>query len=168
MNNYGRVYSSMGDQRKALEYYSLALPILAEVSNRAGQAAALNNSGFAWESLGDKTKGLDFHRRALKLSEAIHDQRREARAHFGIARIESGNNRLKDARREIEKSINIVESFRSKLLSPDLRADYRASVQQYFDLYIDILVMRMGKRQPRSGLIAEALRPANGARPQHG
>ena len=163
MNNYGRVYSSMGDQRKALEYYSLALPILAEVSNKAGQAAALNNSGFAWESLGDKTKGLDFHRRALKLSEAIHDQRREARAHFGIARIESGNNRLKDARREIEKSINVVESFRSKLLSPDLRADYRASVQQYFDLYIDIL-MRMGKRQPRSGLIAEALRAGERAR----
>src|SRR5262249_42447431 len=40
---------------------------------------------------------------------------------------------------------------------------YRASTQRYYDLYIDLL-MRLGKRAPRSNLVAEALQVSERAR----
>lgn len=163
LNNLGLVYDSMGDRQRALEFYNLALPLLRSASDRQGEARTLNNIGFAHDALGNKTKAIDFHQQALKLSREVGDRMREAKVRFGIARIESGRNNLKPARKEIEQTIKIVESLRANLSSPELRASYRASVQQYFDLYIDVL-MRMGKRVPKSGLVAEALQVSERAR----
>lgn len=166
LNNYGRVYSSQGDQRKAIEYYEQALPLIRQSGNRNNEAALLNNLGFAYESLGETTKALNFHQQALQISSDVNDRRREAKVRYGIARIESSRNRLKQAREQMEKTIKLSESQRSKLTSPDLRAEFRASVQQYYDLYIDVL-MRMGKRVPgniRNQLIGEALQVSEQAR----
>ncbi len=155
LNNYGRVYDSMGDPRRALEYYSQTLPLARETGNKAGEAATLNNIGFAHEALGDQSKALEFHLQAAEISRQIGDRRREAKARYGVARVESRRNRLNQARGQIQQTIKIVESLRAKLTSPDLRASYRASVQQYYDLHIDVL-MRLHRRQPRSGFSAEA------------
>ena len=163
LNNIGLVYESLNERQKALEAYNQALPLLRTVGDRQSEAKTLNNIGFTYDGLGDKAKALDYHQQALKLSREVGDRMREAKVRFGIARIESGRNNLKPARKEIEQTIKIVESLRSNLTSPELRASYRASVQQYYDLYIDVL-MRMGKRAPRSGLIAEALQVSERAR----
>jgi len=163
LNNYGRIYASMGDTRKALEYYSQALPLARAVSNRNGEAAMLNNIGFAHEALGDNARALDFHQQALKLSRDVGDRQREANVRYGIARIESSRNRLRQSRNQIEQTIRIVESLRSKLASPDLRAEYRASLQRYYDLHIDVL-MRLHRRQPKSGFSAKALQVSEHAR----
>ncbi|MGH9799809.1 MAG: CHAT domain-containing protein, partial [Blastocatellia bacterium] len=127
------------------------------------EARTLKNIGFAYDALGHKTQALEFHNNALKLSREVGDRMREAKVRFGIARIESGRNNLRQSRSQIQEAIKIVESLRSNLSSPELRASYRASVQQYYDLYIDVL-MRMGKRAPKSGLVAEALQVSERAR----
>ncbi|MFN0112670.1 MAG: CHAT domain-containing protein [Blastocatellia bacterium] len=163
LNNLGLVYDSMGDRRKALESYNLALPLLRSAGDRQGEARTLNNIGFAHDALGDRTKAMDFHQQALKLSREVGDRQREAKVRYGIARIEAARNNLRPARKEIEQTIKIVESLRAKLTNPELRATYRASLQQYYDLYIDVL-MRMGKRAPRSTLVAEALQVNESAR----
>jgi CHAT domain-containing protein len=153
----------MGERQKALDYYNQALPVLREVGNRQGEASTLNNLGFAYDALGDKQRAIGYHQQALKASQEAGDRLREAKIHYGIARIESSRNNLKPARNQIEQTIKIVESLRQKLANPDLRASYRASVQQYYDLYIDVL-MRMGKRAPKSRLTAEALQVSERAR----
>ncbi|HQR31802.1 MAG TPA: CHAT domain-containing protein [Blastocatellia bacterium] len=163
LNNLGLAYDSLNERQKALDAYNQALPLLRTVSDRQGEAKTLNNIGFTYDALGNKTKALDFHQQALKLSREVGDRMREAKVRFGIARIESGRNNLKSARKEIEQTIKIAESLRANLSSPELRASYRASVQQYYDLYIDVL-MRMGKRAPKSALIAEALQVSERAR----
>lgn len=167
LNNLGLVYDSMGDRQKALESYNQALPLLRSANDRQGEAKTLNNIGSTYDALGDKTKAMDFHQQSLRLSREVGDRQREAKVHYGIARIESSRNNLKPVRKEIEQTIKIVESLRSKLTNPELRATYRASLQQYYDLYIDVL-MRMGKRAPknilRTGLVAEALQVSESAR----
>ncbi|HZS07392.1 MAG TPA: CHAT domain-containing protein [Blastocatellia bacterium] len=163
LNNLGLVYDSIGDRQKAIEAYNQALPLIRKVGGRQDEAKTLNNLGFAYDVFGDKQKALDYHQQALKLSRDVGDRMREAKVRYGIARIERDRNRLRQARGQIEDSIKIVDSLRSKLSSPDLRAAYRNSVQQYYDLYIDVL-MRMHKRQPRSGLAAAALHASERAR----
>lgn len=166
-NNLGLVYNSMSEWQKAIDALNKALPLLRQTGNRQGEAYTLNNLGFAYDALGDKVKALDHHQQALKASLEVGDRLREAKIHYGIARIESSRNNLKPARNQIEQTIKIVESLRQKLASPDLRAAYRASAQQYYDLYIDVL-MRMGKRAPKgisqTRLIAEALQVSERAR----
>jgi CHAT domain-containing protein len=163
LNNLGLVYDSMGDQQKALDNYNQTLPLVRAIGNRLGEARTLNNIGSAYDALGDKQKALDYHNQALKLSRDVGDRLREAKVRYGIARVESQRNRLKQARDQIEQTIKIVESLRAKLSSPELRASYRATTQQYYDLYIDVL-MRMGRRAPRSNLVAEALQVSERAR----
>ncbi len=166
-NNIGLVYDTLGDRQKALEAYNQAKPIWDTTGNRQGSAYTLNNLGFAYDALGDKPRARENHQRALELSREVGDRQREAKVRYGLARIASQDNQLKQARQQIEGTIKIVESLRQKLASPDLRAQYRASVQQYYDLYIDLL-MRMGKRLPRgiaqNKLVAEALQVSERAR----
>jgi CHAT domain-containing protein/tetratricopeptide (TPR) repeat protein len=163
LNNIGLTQDSLGDRQKALEAYNQALPLLRSAGERQGEARTLNNIGFAYDALGNKTEAMKFHDQALKISREVGDRLREAKVRYGIARIESSRNNLRPARSQIQDAIKIVESLRANLSSPELRASYRASVQQYYDLYIDVL-MRMGKRLPRSGLIAEALQVSERAR----
>lgn len=162
-NNLGLVYSATREWRKAIDALNQALPLFRKIGNRQGEAYALNNLGFAYEALGDLDKAKENHEQSLKLTRDVNDRLREAKARYGIARVESRRNRLKQARNQVEQTIKIVESLRGKLSSPDLRASYRATTQQYFDLYIDVL-MRMGKRAPRSNLTAEALQVSERAR----
>lgn len=162
-NNLGLVYSATREWRKAIDALNQALPLFRKIGNRQGEAYALNNLGFAYEALGDLDKAKENHEQSLKLTRDVNDRLREAKARYGIARVESRRNRLKQARNQVEQTIKIVESLRGKLSSPDLRASYRATTQQYYDLYIDVL-MRMGKRAPRSNLTAEALQVSERAR----
>ncbi|HMV49896.1 MAG TPA: CHAT domain-containing protein, partial [Blastocatellia bacterium] len=162
-NNLCLVYTTQRDWTKALDAAGKALPLTRQIGNRQYEAYVLNNTGFAQEGLGNAEAALTAHRQALELAREVRDVQREAKIRYGIARIESSRNRLKPAREQLEQTIKIVESLRSKLTSPDLRAEYRASVQRYYDLYIDVL-MRMGKRAPKSGLIAEALQVSERAR----
>ena len=163
LNNIGLVYDAMGERRKALDTYTQALPIIREIANPQGEAYTLNNIGFAYDALGARPRALQYHEQALKLSRDVGDRLREAKIRYGIARIESQRNNLKQARDQIEQTIRIVESLRSKLASQELRAAYRASTQRYYELYIDVL-MRLGRRAPRSNLIAEALQVSERAR----
>ncbi|MBS1789354.1 MAG: CHAT domain-containing protein [Acidobacteria bacterium] len=163
LNNLGLVYNATGEWKKAIESLNQSLPLTQQTGNVQYQAYVLNNQGFAHEGLGEKEEALKAHTQALELARKVRDTQREAKIRYGIARIESSRNRLKQAREQIEKTVKIAESARSKLASPELRADYRASVQRYYDLYIDVL-MRMGKRVPKSGLIGEALQVSERAR----
>ncbi len=163
LNNIGLISDSMGERRKALESYAQALPIFRETLNRQGEAYTLNNTGFVYDALGDRQRALESHEQALKLSRDVGDRLREAKARYGVARIESQRNNLKRARDQMEQTIKIVESLRSKLASQELRAAYRASTQRYYELYIDIL-MRLGRRAPRTNLIAEAFQVSERAR----
>lgn len=167
LNNIGLAYNSLGDSQKALDAYNQALPLLRAAGDKQGEAKALNNVGFAYDALGDKQRALDNHQRALTLSREVGDRMREAKVRYGIARIESSRNNLRQSRSQIEQTIKIAESLRAKLTSPELRATYRASVQQYYDLYVDVL-MRMGKRAPqgslKTSLVAEALQVSERAR----
>ncbi|MCW5966885.1 MAG: CHAT domain-containing protein [Blastocatellales bacterium] len=163
LNNLGLAYEAAGDTVQARSAYEAALPLHREVSNPQGEAYTLNNLGFLKEANGELIAALEDHRRALELSRRTGDRMREAKVRYGIARVERARGRLNDARKEAEQTIRIVESLRTKLAGQELRASYRASVQRYYDLYIDVL-MRMGRRQPRSGFTGMAFETSERAR----
>ena len=163
LSNMGLIYISTGEYQKALDYFNQSLPIRRNISDRTGESYTLNNLGLAYLKQGEMEKAADFFNQALTLSRAVSDKRSESKMLFNLARLERDRNKLDAARARIEEGITIVESIRTRITSQQLRASYFASVQDFYLLYIDIL-MRLHKQNPNAGHNAEALQASERAR----
>lgn len=163
LGNIGLIYTSTGEHQKALEYFNQSLPIRRSIGDRAGEAYTLNNIGLVYHRTGEVEKAADFYGQALTLSRSVSDRPSESKMLFNLARLERDRSQLEDARKRIEEAIAIVESIRTKLSSQQLRATYFASVQDFYMLYIDIL-MRLHRQSPNAGHDAEALQASERAR----
>jgi CHAT domain-containing protein/Tfp pilus assembly protein PilF len=77
----GLIYSSLGENQKALDYYNQALPIQREYGDRIGrlgEATTLSAIGAVHTSLGDRRKALDAYNQALAIHRAISERSGEA------------------------------------------------------------------------------------------
>ncbi|MFN0119401.1 MAG: CHAT domain-containing tetratricopeptide repeat protein [Blastocatellia bacterium] len=165
LQNIGLVLAARDEHARAIGNYTTALALMRETGDRESEAHILNNLGFAYEKTGAAATAMLHQQMALQLSQATGDRIREANARYGLARLERARGRLAQGGAQIEKAIDIVQSLRARITSPELRASWRASVQRYYDLYIDTLMQR-GRPAGRNNLIAEALRASEQARAQ--
>ncbi len=161
--NIGLTYNELGDYRQALDYFNQALPLHQSAGNRRAEAITLNNIGLAYAKSGDRQKALEHYNQALERSRAIGERTGEAATLFHLARLERDRGNLTDARGRIEESLVAVESLRADVASPQLRAAYFASVRDYHDFYIDLL-MRLHKERPSEGFDALALQASEKSR----
>jgi tetratricopeptide (TPR) repeat protein len=161
--NIGRVYYSLGEKQKALGYFNQALPLWRALGDRSREGMTLKGIGAVYDSLGEKQKALDYFNQALQLSRAVGDRSGEAITLIGIARVESAQGKLIDARSRIESALNIIESLRTKVVSPELRSSYFATTQDYYEFNIDLL-MQLHKLHSDRGYDREALQTAERAR----
>ncbi|MEC4867887.1 MAG: tetratricopeptide repeat protein, partial [Jaaginema sp. PMC 1078.18] len=163
LSNIGLVYSSLGNQQQALDYYNQALPILRTVGDRRGEATTLNNIGLVYNSLGEKQQALNYYNQALPLRRDIGDRNGEANSLYNLAASEYNRGKFATALPHIEAAIEIIEDLRSKIGSQELRTSYFATVQNYYQLYIDLL-MRLHQQNPNQGYDAQALHISERAR----
>src|SRR6476469_1016821 len=163
LNNLGNVYSELGEKQKALEYYSQSLPLSRAIGDRSGEAATLNNIGSVYSELGEKQKALEYYSQSLPLSRAVGDRSGEATILSNIAYVKRDQNNLTEALNDIESSLKIIENLRTKIASPELRSSYFATVQNYYEFYIDLL-MQLHKTHPQSGYDTKALEASERSR----
>ena len=160
----GELHAAWADPKKALEYYQQSLPLRRSTEDRPGEASTLCSIGLAYSSLGAPGKALEYFNQSLSLYRILGSYRRdEARALYGIARVERDQGDLVEARRRIEAALSLIESVRAGAGSQELRASLLASAQKYYEFYIDIL-MRLHKSHPAVGFEAEALKASEHAR----
>jgi tetratricopeptide (TPR) repeat protein len=163
LNEASQVYNDLDDQQKALEYLNRALPLARETRSRLAEARTLHNLGWTHRALKDAGKARDYLKQSLTIYKDLGYRSGEASTHFALARVEYDAGNLSEARTHIETALDIAEQLRSNVTSQDLRASYFASVQKYYDLYIEIL-MKQNEQQAGSGLDAEALKASEAAR----
>ena len=140
VTNVAGVYATLEERQKAHESYSQALKLWREVGDRGGEAGVLQSTGEVFYGGGEKDKALAYFNEALPLRRSVLDYTGEADTLYRIARAERDAGRLAEAQREIEAALAIVETLRTKITSPDLRASYFSTVQQYYDFYIALLM----------------------------
>jgi CHAT domain-containing protein/tetratricopeptide (TPR) repeat protein len=163
LNNIGVVYKEMGDNQKALDYYNQSLPLSRVAGDHKGEAMTLNNIGSVYESLGAEQKAVDYFNQSLTLSRAAGDHRIEASALFGMAKVEAAQGKLFEAHSAVESTLSIIESIRTKVVSPELRSSYFGKAKNYYEFSIDLL-MRLHKLRPDEGYDRAALQRAERAR----
>lgn len=144
LNNLGTLYISLGNYVRALEYLNQALPLNQAVNDRNGEAATLINTGKVYIALKEEQKALDYFTTGLSLHKAVGDPNGQANALYQIASVERNQNKLANACDKIKMSLDIVEQVRANVGSKELRASYLATVQQYYEFYIDLLMQLHG------------------------
>ena len=163
LNNIANCYERMGDRQKALDYYGQALVLMPAVGNVYYTAITLNHIGALYSDLGERQKALDYYGQALALRRTIGDLNGEAATLYHIARLERDRGNLIEARDRIEAALAAVESLRSNIAIQGLRASFFASVRQYHEFNIDLL-MRLRKQSPSEGFDAMALQASEKSR----
>jgi CHAT domain-containing protein/tetratricopeptide (TPR) repeat protein len=151
----GQVHLSLNDSQKAREHFERAHALLKGVGDSEGQALALDKLGSVQALSRDFSKSLENYDQALRHWRAVGNQSGEASTLYNIARADRDRGNIADAQKRIAETLKIVESMRAKVVSKELRAYYLASVRDYYDLGID-LMMQMHRRSPSNGLHATA------------
>jgi CHAT domain-containing protein/Flp pilus assembly protein TadD len=163
LNNIGLVYDNLGEQQKALQYYNQSVLLSRAVGDRSQEAITLSNIGLVYSNLGEQQKALEFYNQSLPLSRAVGNRSQEALTLFNIAFLKRDQNNLTEALNDIESCIKIIENLRTKIISPELRSSYFATVQDYYQFYIDLL-MQLHKTNPKSGYDTKALEASERSR----
>jgi CHAT domain-containing protein/Tfp pilus assembly protein PilF len=76
----GVALHKQGDLQGALAKFQAALPLLQEIGDRSGEAAALGNIGAVYSAMGQQEQALPYLKQALALTRQIGDRRGEAYA----------------------------------------------------------------------------------------
>ncbi len=163
LNNIGAVSAALGERQQALDTYNQALPLLRAVGDRTGEATTLNNIGEVYRQSGEQQQALDYYSQALPLLRAVGDRRSQASTLSNVALVERTRGNFTAALANIEAAITILESLRTKIGSQELRSSFFATVQGYYEFYIDLL-MRLHRQQPTAGYDGKALQASERGR----
>jgi CHAT domain-containing protein/tetratricopeptide (TPR) repeat protein len=163
LNNIGMFYDDLGERRKALDSLAQALAVFRAVGDRDGEARALSNIGWVNAALGEKQQARDSYAQALPLFRAVGDRAGEGKALYRLAYLERGNGNLGESLTDVATALTIVDSLRSRIGSQELRASYFATVQDYQEFYIDLL-MRLHEVKPSEGYDGRALQASEHGR----
>lgn len=156
LNNIAKSYENLGEKQRALEHYTEALRLHRAVQNQLRLATTLKNLGVFQRKQGETTKALDYLNEARTISARIGDLNTEALVVSELAQLELDRGNLVEARKLIEQAIAAAESLRVNLKSQTLRASFLASVRNFYETNIDIL-MRLHQQRPSEGFAVAAL-----------
>ncbi|WP_193195464.1 CHAT domain-containing protein [Nostoc sp. MG11] len=159
----GRVYQASGDYQKSLSFSQNAVSGWQKLGNRYAEANVLDNIGKTYNSLKQPQQAIATYNQQLGLWRTLGDRTGEADTLYSIAITERDRGNLNAALSQIEATIKIVEDTRSKVTSQELRTSYFATVQKYYEFYIDLL-MQLHKQNPSKGYDALALQASERSR----
>jgi CHAT domain-containing protein len=163
LNNIGLVQNGLGDHQKALDFLNQALELRRAVHDAPGEGITLSDLGSVYARLGDEQKALELYQQSLQLSRAGEDKSTEASTLRRISILKADRGQLEEARTNLEDALAIIENLRTRIAGQDLRASYFASIEQFFESYINVL-MRLHNQNPTKGYDSLALQAAERAR----
>jgi CHAT domain-containing protein len=155
-NGLGLTYQTMGQAQPAIENFLEALRLSREVRDRMRETNTLVNLGRLSAAANQFPQSAQFFQQAVQVAHTTGDTFIEAVALGGLAWLERQRGNLAESRRYIEAALPLFEARRKQVVSQELRASFFASVQDYYQFHIDIL-MRLHKEQPSRGFDALAL-----------
>jgi CHAT domain-containing protein/Tfp pilus assembly protein PilF len=147
----------------ALGSLTLALAIRTRLQDQQGMAKTLLEMGNAHRALGDLSRAAEYFDHALKLARQIHRFALEAACQLQLARLDRDLGHLELARQRIEPILGELEKARSRFVRDQTRILFFATLRDYYELYIGLLV-DLAERHPGGHYLELALQASEGAR----
>ncbi|WP_414620825.1 tetratricopeptide repeat protein [Calothrix sp. CCY 0018] len=158
-----KVYQAKGDYLKALSFAQKDVSIMDKLGNKLGLANALPSVGKTYSGLKKYQQAINTFNREIKLRQELGDKVGEAEAQYNIAINQRILEKPQIALSRIEDTIKLVENIRSNVDRRQLRTSYFASVQKYYEFYVELL-MQLHQKYPSKGYDAQALYVSERAR----
>lgn len=140
LTQVGRALTELGETASADERLEQAIRISERIEDHRRLSEALVWRGNLHAATGQLEDAGQDYERALSESRSYLFPHNEASALYGLARVAAASGRLDEVLRRSEEAIGVAESLRAKVLSPQNRAEYLASVRPYYDLAVDVLM----------------------------
>ncbi len=150
-----QIYSDIKDNQKAIDYYNQSLQQSRKAGHKVQEAETLNSMGVVYFYLGDKPIALDYFKQSFPVSQEVGTEA-QAKALYHIAFVKRDLGSLTEALSDIEAAVKLIEKIRSDINSERVRTLFLSSKQDYYKLYIDLL-MQLHKKNPSDGYDAKAL-----------
>lgn len=147
MNDLARVYSTLGEKQRALDYYDRALQFEREAGDRQGEIKTSMNLGRIYEDLGDKDTALELYSRALPLARKIEDRQLEMISLVHSASLIEDSGSKLEALALYDKALILAESlqdrkWKSVILNNSANVYFRLGLKERaFDLYTKALAL---------------------------
>ena len=109
LGNIGVAYSSLGDPRRAISMYDLALLLHRESGDRRRESGALGNLGLAHMDLGDARTAFSLHERTLAIAGEIGDRRGVAYTLYNMSLALDRLDRRLEAIAHAETALEMLE-----------------------------------------------------------
>ena len=152
----GAAHYRLGDFRLALDYHQRSLPIRRRLNDLPGEAATLDGAGMAWHGLGADAAAIDNLNEALRIRRGVVERYAEVDTLHHLALVERDGGNLSAALAHIEAAVQLTDSLRGRVVSPDLRASFVAAEHERYEVYVDVL-MQLDHEQAGAGFQARAL-----------
>jgi CHAT domain-containing protein len=151
-----KVHIARGDKAMARAILAPAVPLLRTRRASLHLAQVLIDAD-------DPAAAIEINKQALAAGSGALEMHRVARIHGSLARAERSLGNFNNARNHILIAIETAESLRTRLTDDDVRSTYFASVQKFYDFYVDLL-MQAHKAQPEKEYDRHALEVSEKAR----
>src|SRR5205085_8675963 len=116
-------------------------------SDRRVEGLANVGLGKAYYQRKEYDKAVEYLNRALDISKSFNDRIAQVEELYNLALAEYAKGNLQQALVRAREAVTLIESLRTNVRSPELRASLLAAMQDTYDFYIDLL-MRLHKEKP--------------------
>jgi CHAT domain-containing protein len=163
LTQLGRVWQALGDVPSALAAFDQAIALLHATGSRAEEAEAVRSRGETWVEKGEPAKGLASLEEALRLARSTQHRVAEAQIETMLALAHRRLGKLDEAQSHVEAALAIIDTLRTRIGSPDLRASYSAVRHRPYEIQLDLL-MENHRAAPAAGFDRAALESSERAR----
>jgi tetratricopeptide (TPR) repeat protein len=129
--NLSKIYQTLGDLQKALDYAQQSIEIYRKVRDRQGESSSLHQLSMIYKDLGELRKALSFSEQAIKIKIEIGDRCGEASSLHQLSIIYRNLGQLEQALSFVSRAIRIDKET-------DNRQGEAASLQQLSIIYYSL------------------------------
>lgn len=141
----GMASTALNNSAQGLAYFEKALAKQREAGDRRGESITLNQMGSVYAADRKWDQATEHFTKALKLWRDIGDPDGQSITLYDWARSERDRGDYDSAVKLIAQALDVVESTRARLRSRQLLGYYFAGKQNYYELKIDIDMLRAAK-----------------------
>lgn len=142
--------------QEALSYLDDALNIAVRSKDKINEMSILHRQGIVYSGLGDQKRALEKYAKAYELSDSIDNKRFQANILYSRASSYHKFNDLGSALDDVKRAISLIENIRLDFSDQQLKIFYLASFNEFYKLYIDLL-MQQHEKEPNKGYNIQAL-----------
>lgn len=149
LNNIGTNLSLSGNYSNGINYLQQSLDLRRKIGDKWGITNSLLNLGkfqADYSQNSDSRKNIE---EAKIRSVELGDRRMEAESLYLLAISEKNLGNLDKAILNVGKGLDIVEMIRGELVGSEVRYAYFSTVQQFYELYIDLLISQFEKTKDK-------------------